>query len=78
MSTATPSLTELAKKISAAATALEAVLKKHNLAQPAFGPDGLDVYPHDPEIQMITAQLGDAVDDLSYLANGPHDALGGG
>jgi hypothetical protein len=77
MSTPTPSLTELAKTVTAAATALEAALKAHNLKQPSFGPDGLDTYPHDPEIQMVKMQLGDAVDDLSYLVNGPHEVFGG-
>jgi hypothetical protein len=76
MSTPTPSLTELAKTVTAAAAALEAALKAHNLKQPSFGPDGLDMYPHDPEIQMIKMQLGDAVDDLNYLVNGPHDTFG--
>jgi hypothetical protein len=76
MSTPTPSLTELAKTVTAATAALEAALKARNLKQPSFGPDGLDVYPHDPEVQMIKMQLSDAVEDLNYLVNGPHDTFG--
>jgi len=71
----TPSLTEIASKISQAASTIETYLKTNSLPQPSFAPDAPNGLPYVPEILMAKMQLVELLSDLEILVTGPAEYL---
>jgi len=73
-----PSLTELASKISAAASVIDGYLTKNNIPKPSFHVNGPPALPNDPEIQIAKMQAQEALMDMKDLLLGPNDLLSAG
>ena len=70
-----PSLTELASKISAAASIIDSYLTKNNIPKPSFNVDSPPTLPNDPEVQTAKMQAQEALMDMKDLLLGPNDLL---
>jgi hypothetical protein len=71
----TPSLTELASKISAAAATIDTYLKDHNVPATSFETSSPPGLPHVPEVVMAKMQLLEALSDIAILTQGPAEAM---
>lgn len=78
MANFSPSLTELASKISAAASIIDSYLTKNNIPKPSFNVDGPPGLPNDPEVQTAKMQAHEALMDMKDLLMGPNDLLSAG
>ena len=72
MASYSPSLTELASKISAAASVIDGYCTKNNLPQPSFDVNGPAALPNDPEVQVAKMQMQDALTSMTDLLLGPN------
>jgi hypothetical protein len=75
MAGSSPSLTELASKISAAASVIDGNLTKNNLPKPSFDANGPPALPNDPEVQAAKMQMQEALMEMKDLLLGPSDLL---
>jgi len=72
MASYSPSLTELASKISAAASVIDGYCTKNSLPQPSFDVNGPAALPNDPEVQVAKMQMQDALTSMTDLLLGPN------
>lgn len=78
MAGSSPSLTELASKISAAVSVIDGYLTKNNIPKPSFDVNGPPALPNDPEVQIAKMQAHEALMDMNDLLLGPNDLLSSG
>ena len=69
------SFSELASKISVAATAIDGYLKTHNVPPPSLKEDGPMGLPNAPEVSMAKMQLLELLTDMQILTHGPMEAI---
>jgi hypothetical protein len=75
MAVSSPSLIELASKISAAASVIDDYLTKNNIPKPSFDVNGPTALPNDPKIQIAKMQMQEALMDMKDLLLGPNSLL---
>jgi hypothetical protein len=73
MATSSPSLTELASKISTAASIIDGYLTENNIPKPSFDVNGPPSLPHEPKVQVAKMQLQEALMNMKDLVFGLED-----
>jgi hypothetical protein len=73
-----PSLTELASKISAAASVIDGYLTENDIPKPSFNVNSPTSLPNDPKVQLAKMQMQEALTNMKDLVFGPDDLLSAG